>query len=123
STGYGFSVVNAGEIQNKGIELSLRGTPIRTSTGLSVELFGTYTKNISKVVDLLPGIDQVSLGGYIGMSIVAAKGRAYGEFFAVDNAKDAQGRTIVDSETGLPVPTAAAQYLGSYNPKYQASLG
>jgi TonB-linked SusC/RagA family outer membrane protein len=123
STGYSFSVVNAGEIQNKGVEVSLRGTPIRTASGLSVELFGTYTKNNSKVVELLPGIDQVVLDGYSGMSIVAAKGRPYGEFYAVDNAKDAEGRTIVDQETGLPLPTNNAQYLGSYNPKYVASLG
>jgi TonB-linked SusC/RagA family outer membrane protein len=123
STGFGFRVVNAGEVQNNGIEVSLRGTPIRTSTGLSVELFGTYTRNNSKVVDLLPGIEQVTLGGYSGMSIVAAKGMPYGEFYAVTNATDAEGRTIVDQETGMPVPTASAQYLGSYNPKYIASLG
>jgi TonB-linked SusC/RagA family outer membrane protein len=123
STGYSFSVVNAGEIQNKGIELSLRGTPVRTSAGLSVELFATYTRNKSKVVDLLPGIEQVSVGGYSGMSIVAAKGLPYGMFYAVTNATDAQGRTIVDSETGIPLPSSTAQYLGSYNPKYQASFG
>jgi outer membrane receptor protein involved in Fe transport len=58
STGYGFSVVNAGEIQNNGVELSLRGTPIRTSSGFSVELYGTYTKNNSKVVSLMPGVEQ-----------------------------------------------------------------
>ena len=123
STGYGFRVVNAGEIQNKGVELSLRGTPIRTGYGLSVELFATYTKNNSEVISLLPGVDQVVLGGYSGMSIVAAVGRSYGEFYAVDNARDAQGRTIVDAQTGIPVPTESAQYLGSYNPKYQASAG
>ena len=123
STGYSFSVVNAGKVQNNGVEISLRGTPIRTSTGLSLELFGTYTRNNSKVVELLPGIDQVGLGGFSGMSIVAAKGKPYGEFYGVTNAKDAQGRTIVDQETGLPVPTESAQYLGSYNPRYIASLG
>jgi TonB-linked SusC/RagA family outer membrane protein len=123
STGYAFSVVNAGEVQNNGVEISLRGTPIRTSTGLSVELFGTYTRNKSRVVDLLPGIEQVTLGGYSGMGIVAAKGLPYGEFYAVTNSKDAQGRTIVDQETGLPLPTSTAQYLGSYNPRYIASLG
>lgn len=123
STGYSFSVVNAGEVQNNGIELTLRGTPIRTSTGLSVELFGTFTKNTSKVVDLLPGIEQVSVGGFSGMSIVAAKGLPYGEFYGVTNSTDAQGRTIVDEETGLPVQSASAQYLGSYNPDYIASLG
>lgn len=123
STGYGFNVVNAGEIQNKGIELSLRGTPIKTAGGFSIELYGTYTRNKSKVVELLPGVDQVVLGGYSGMSIVAAKGKSYGEFYAVTNATDAQGRTIVDAETGLPLPSSSAQYLGSYNPKYQASAG
>jgi TonB-linked SusC/RagA family outer membrane protein len=123
STGYGFSVVNAGEIQNNGVELSLRGTPIKTSAGFSVELYGTYTKNNSKVVSLMPGVEQVSLGGFSGMSIVAAVGRPYGEFYGVDNARDAEGRTIINEGTGMPVPTSGAQYLGSYNPDFQASLG
>jgi TonB-linked SusC/RagA family outer membrane protein len=122
STGYGFSVVNAGEIQNKGVELSLRGTVLKAND-FSFELYGTYTKNNSKVISLLPGISQVSLGGYSGMSIVAAVGRSYGEFYGVTNQTDAEGRTIVSATTGLPLTTPNAQYLGSYNPKYQASLG
>jgi TonB-linked SusC/RagA family outer membrane protein len=122
STGFGFNVVNAGEIRNRGVELSLRGTAIKTKN-FSLELFGTYTKNSSLVVSLLPGIDQVTIGGYSGMSIVAAVGRPYGEFYAIDNLRDAEGLTIVDQQTGLPQQTATAQYLGSYNPKYQASLG
>ncbi|KAA8478458.1 TonB-dependent receptor [Arcticibacter tournemirensis] len=123
STGYGFKVVNAGEVQNKGIELSLRLNPIKTSYGLNWELYGTYTRNKNKVVELMDGVEQFVIGGFSGMSIVAAKGRTYGEFFAVTDATDAEGRTIVDSETGIPVPTDKAVYLGSYNPKYLASLG
>jgi TonB-linked SusC/RagA family outer membrane protein len=122
STGYGFSVVNAGEIQNRGIELALRGTPIKNKK-FTWELFGTFTRNRNEVIELLPGIQQVSLGGFTGMSIVAAVGKTYGEFYAVTNATDAEGRTIVDSSTGIPITTSTAQYLGSYNPKYQASLG
>jgi len=122
STGFGFNVVNAGEVRNRGIELSLRGTPFKTRK-FSLELFATYTKNSSLVVSLLPGIDQVTIGGYSGMSIVAAVGRPYGEFYAVNNLQDAQGRTVVDQQTGLPLQTSTAEYLGSYNPKYQASLG
>lgn len=122
TTGYGFKVVNAGEIQNKGIELSLRGTVLKAQD-FSFELFGTYTRNKSEVISLLPGISQVSLGGFSGMSIVAAVGKPYGEFYGVTNATDDQGRTIVDAETGIPIQSSTAQYLGSYNPKYQASLG
>lgn len=123
STGYGFSVVNAGEIQNKGIELAISGTPIKTSYGLTWDLFGTFTKNNSNVVSLPNGVSQVVLGGFSGMSIVAAKGMPYGEFYSVTNKTDEQGRTIVSQTTGLPIPTTTGQYLGSYNPKYQASLG
>ncbi|MBB6499640.1 SusC/RagA family TonB-linked outer membrane protein [Pedobacter cryoconitis] len=122
STGYSFQLINAGEIQNKGIELSLRGTVLKT-TDITWELTGTYTKNTNLVVDLMPGIEQISLGGPVGASIVAAKGRPYGEFYAITDAKDAQGRTIVDPKTGMPLPTSKPQYLGSYNPKYQASFG
>ena len=109
STGYGFSVVNAGEVQNKGVELSLRGTPVQ-SRNFSWEVFGSFTKNNNEVISLLPGVDQISLGGFSGMSIVAAVGRPYGEFYAVTTAKDAQGRTIVDSKTGIPVNASKAQY-------------
>lgn len=122
STGYAFSVLNAGEIQNNGVELSLRGTPVKT-TDITWEVYGTYTKNNSKVVSLLPGVDQVTIGGFGGMGIVAAVGRPYGEFYGVTNQTDAQGRTIVSKSSGLPLQTKSAQYLGSYNPDYQASLG
>lgn len=123
STGFGFAVTNAGEIQNKGIELSLRGTPIKTSYGLSVELTGTFTKNNSEVISLRDGVDQISLGGFSGMGITAAVGRTYGEFYGVRNARDSEGRTIVNPTTGIPVRSTTPEYLGSYNPKYQASLG
>jgi outer membrane receptor protein involved in Fe transport len=122
STGYGLALVNAGKVQNNGVELTLRGTPVKTEN-LTWELFGTFTKNNSKVIELMPGVEQVSVGGFSGMSIVAAVGRPYGEFYGVTNATDAQGRTIVDQASGMPLATEKPQYLGTYNPDFQASLG
>lgn len=122
STGYGFSVVNAGEVQNKGVELSLRGTVLK-SADFEWGLYGSFTKNNNKVVSLMPGIDQFVVGGFSGMSIVAAVGKPYGEFYGVTTLKDDQGRTVVDKTTGMPLSTSKAEYLGNYNPKYQASWG
>jgi TonB-linked SusC/RagA family outer membrane protein len=122
STGYGFNTVNAGEIQNKGIELTMNGTPVKTND-FTWELFGTFTKNKSDVLSLPNGVSQVVIGGFNGMGIVAAKGYPYGEFYAVTNQTDAQGRTIVNQTTGQPIPTTTAQYLGSYEPKFQTSWG
>ena len=122
STGYGFDEVNAGEIQNKGIELTISGTPVKTSD-VTWDIFGTFTKNNSDVISLPNGVSQVVIGGFSGMAIVAAVGHPYGEFYAVTNQTDAQGRTIVNQTSGQPLATTTAQYLGSYEPKFQTSLG
>jgi TonB-linked SusC/RagA family outer membrane protein len=122
STGYGFSVINAGRVKNHGVELAVNGTVVRSSD-LIVELFATYTQNRNIVLDLPEGVDQINFGGFGGMGIVAAKNKTNGQFYAVTNQTDDQGRTIVDATTGLPLTTPTAQYLGSYNPKYQGSFG
>lgn len=123
STGFTAEVMNTGVVENKGVELGLRVTPVRSSSGLTWELFGTYTRNKNTVVSLLPGVDQVIIGGLSGMSIVAAVGRPYGTFYTIDYLRDEQGRMVINEETGLPEKTDAPVYLGSYNPKYMASFG
>ncbi|ASZ10056.1 SusC/RagA family TonB-linked outer membrane protein [Chitinophaga sp. MD30] len=123
ASGFTSKVVNAGTIQNKGVELALRGVPVRTSYGLNIEVYGTYTRNVNKVLSLLDGISQISLGGLTTMSVVAAVGQPYGSFFSTDVQRDDQGRVIVDPNSGLPLKTSSGVFLGSYNPKYQASWG
>jgi hypothetical protein len=57
------------------------------------------------------------------MSVVAAEGLPYGTFYGTDVRRDSLGRVIVDPSDGLPLETANAIYMGSYNPDYLASLG
>lgn len=127
SSGFLFNYVNVGDISNKGIELSMRGAPISTKYGLKWELFGTYTKNTNRVESLTSGLDHTVVGGYSGMSIVAAVGRPFGTFYAADIEywKDPRGdwHAVVDQKTGLPVATKKPVYKGSYLPKWQASWG
>jgi TonB-linked SusC/RagA family outer membrane protein len=120
SSGYLTSIVNAGVVSNKGVELTLRGTPIKTRN-FSLELFGTYTKNVNKVVSL-PNNAQITIGGLNGMAIVAQPGLPYGEFYSQTNLTE-NGHTVVGAADGEPLATPSAVYLGSYDPKYQASLG
>ncbi len=121
STGFAFQYVNVGDISNKGEELSLRGTPISTKWGLKWDLFGTYTHNVNNVESLTGGVDQVTLGGYSGMAIVAAVGHPYGTFYARD-IQYWNGHAVVDAN-GIPVPTDKPVYRGTYLPKFQASWG
>lgn len=121
ATGFSSRVVNAGLVKNRGIELGVRTTPVKTSYGLTWEVYGTYTRNRNEVSGL--DVDQIVLGGYSGMGIVAANGMPYGNFYARDIRHDDQGRVIINPTNGLPLLTPAAVYLGTYNPDYIASLG
>lgn len=124
SSGFTNKVINGGIVENSGVELSMRGVPVRLENGFTVELFGTFTKNKNEVVDLqLAGVKQVSLGGLADLSVVAAEGKPYGTFYGVDVLHDEQGRVVVDPVTGIPLETPSAVYLGSYNPDWIASLG
>ena len=123
STGYTSKTINTGELKNDGIELEVRGTPVLTKSGFKWEAFATYFKNNNKVVSLTGGVQQLTLGGTSRTAIVAQVGQPLGSFYAVDLLKDAQGRVIVDSATGMPQTTADLVYVGNYQPKFQASFG
>lgn len=128
STGYNFRYVNLGSVENKGVEMTARITPIRTKSGFKWDLFGTYTQNMSKVLSLSEGVSRITLGGFSGMSIAAAVGRPYGAFYAVDLLHDDQGHVVVNGNTGqkssgIPLTTDQPVYKGTFQPKFIASWG
>lgn len=121
STGFLSYYTNVGDISNKGIEATLRGTPIQTKWGLKWELFGTYTRNKNNVESLNKGLENVTLGGYSGLAIVAAVGHPLGTFYGND-IQYWNGHAVVNDK-GLPVATTKPVYKGSYQPKWVASWG
>ncbi len=123
STGYTSRVVNLGEVENKGIELAVRATPISTASGLKVELFGTYYKNKNEVISLANGVSQISIGGFSGLTIAAAVGKPYGALYAIDLLRDKAGHVIIDTTTGKPLNTSTTVYKGSFQPRFIASWG
>jgi TonB-linked SusC/RagA family outer membrane protein len=121
SSGFTSQTLNAGSITNKGIELLLRGQPIRTRD-FTWELTGTFTKNENKVKELFPGVNQISLGGFVGVTTVAKAGEPYGAFFGAGFLRDPEGRVVVDPATGYPLADPVAKTHGSIQPDFLASL-
>lgn len=126
SSGFSFKTMNVGQMTNKGLEIGIKATPVNTSYGLRVELFGTYSY-LHNNVDYINGdLDQVAISsgisGTTAMSQVAAKGRKYGTFYGTGLLLDAAGHVVIDKATGLPIANAT-RYFGSYLPDYMASLG
>ena len=123
STGFATITQNVGDVFNRGVELAVRTTPVRTRTGFRWDIFGTYTRNRSEVVRLQGGVTQVSVGGFSGLDVTATVGKPYGAFYGIDYLRDPQGRTVVDSATGLPRSNANPTFLGSFQPRFIASWG
>ncbi|HXS36387.1 MAG TPA: SusC/RagA family TonB-linked outer membrane protein [Flavipsychrobacter sp.] len=127
-TGFSFQQVNLGDVQNKGVELTARVTPISTPSGFKWELYGTYSQNVNKVLSLENGLSQVTLGGFLGMGIDAAVGRPIGSFYAIDLLHDPQGHVVVNGTpgtqtTGIPLATTTPVYKGTFQPRFIASWG
>jgi TonB-linked SusC/RagA family outer membrane protein len=123
STGYTGRVINLGDMTNKGIELTGRVIPVRSASGFRWELYGTYTKNKNEVTRLPEGTSRVSLGGASGIAAYAAVGQPYGAYYGESILRNNAGQVVVDSATGLPLDDPNQVFLGSFQPKFQASWG
>lgn len=64
TTGFASAILNAGEISNKGIELSLNINPVKTKTGFNWDIGFNWSKNKNKVESLAPGIQNLFLSGF-----------------------------------------------------------
>ncbi len=77
ASGYTSIVRNAGDLRNKGWEVSVQTRPIETSD-FSLDLLANWTRNRNSVISLAPGIDNLSLAGYSWPSIRIMEGLPYG---------------------------------------------
>ncbi len=118
STGFNRFLTNTGEVQNKGIETSLRLVPVRTAAGLEVSVGANYTYNENKVLSI--SSDQSSIS--IGASTIARVGVGFPILSGTTYIKDPQGRIVVDRITGFPTTTTGVSDLGLTEPKHRLGL-
>lgn len=123
ATGYDSKFINAGEIQNKGIELSLDAGIVRTSD-FQWNVYANFTKINSEVVDIVDGIDAIDIGSapFGGVFIRASKGHPYGELWGYDYLFDNDGNRIVGSN-GYYLRTPNLVPMGTVTPDFNVGLG
>lgn len=99
SSGYSGTVFNAGRIDNKGIEVSLNATPLK-SQDFSWDISANFAKNENEVVDL-NGVDNYLISGYQGgVQLVAAVGAPFGALYGTDYE-------YIDGQRVITSPNAA----------------
>lgn len=81
-SGIGSQLINAGNLQNQGVEVMLNLVPVRTKD-FTWEIGVTATHNRDKVIELHPGVNEIILDGNpgdanAGMATIAYAGGDYG---------------------------------------------
>jgi TonB-linked outer membrane protein, SusC/RagA family len=112
-SGYSAKKINAGNIQNKGIEVTANARIISNPRGLNWSTTVNYSTNNNTVVDIYPGVDKYQLGGFDNIQILAVSGEKYGEIYGsqyarVTDAKDANYGKLLLTSIGLPQSAGGA---------------
>jgi outer membrane receptor protein involved in Fe transport len=120
STGYSYSTVNAGAVDNKGIELGLGYTVIRNKDW-TWDLNANFTLNRSKVHDIPSNIKNIEIngGGYSNLGGFAINGKPLGILQGSYTQRDTKsGKKIVDAN-GYFLGSSDIAIIGDPTPKYK----
>ena len=107
--------VNAGKINNTGVEFMLYGTPVKTRD-FQFDITANLAHNRSTVKELADGVNRVYFAGDSNMPVKvgAVKGGKLGDIFANNlMQRDAQGRVIIGAD-GLPMAATGDGNLEQY---------
>jgi len=118
-------LINGGEIENTGFEITLNAQPITKQNGLNwnvdlnlfrnravVQSLPEGISNYQVVSDLFPGDE-----GGADLSLEARPGQAFGQLVGLGFQRDDQGRII--HENGLPLLTDDKVSAGTFQPDFR----
>jgi len=114
ATGYFSALINAGELENKGIEVDLKITPILSVGGFNWNGGINYAYLTSKVLSIMEGLDEIP----IERSSYIVVGEQFPAIKVTDVKRDPDGHIIVDKNSGLPSTEPALQHVGHGNPNH-----
>ncbi|MEQ9439675.1 MAG: SusC/RagA family TonB-linked outer membrane protein [Cyclobacteriaceae bacterium] len=118
ATGYDFKILNAGEIENKGFELSAFVTPVRNDV-FSWTLNANWSRNRNRVVQLAE-TDNLQLGSFQGgVTINAALGEPYGTIRGDDYVRDEDtGQRLIGEDGQYLTSGTSNEIIGDVNPDW-----
>lgn len=115
-TGFSAAALNAGRMDNHGVEALLTVVPIRTNDFQWTSTFN-YAANKNKLISLYPGLQTYVLGSTWSVNTEARVGQAYGAIFGNGYLRDkATGELLLSG--GLPQNDPVRRVVGNINPKW-----
>ena len=115
ASGYSKAIINAGRIENRGVELLLTARPLQRK-GFTWNSTVTWTRNRSTVTELDLGLETFLLATHWNATVEARPGEPYGQIVVETIARDEQGNRLVSAD-GLYVK-GGREAVGNFNPDW-----
>ncbi|MCD8193824.1 MAG: SusC/RagA family TonB-linked outer membrane protein [Tannerellaceae bacterium] len=114
TSGYTYRLINAGEIENKGVEISLNTRPIEIKD-FSWDVNLNFSKNSNKVKKLVDGMDMIELekAAWLDVQVAAKVGENFGSIIGPDFVRNENGDILIDPQTGMPQYDKSNHVLGN----------
>lgn len=129
ATGYLSKLLNAGKIENQGIEIQLTASPVKTEA-FEWQIGLNWARNKNKVVSLAnnlttyqlntsynPLTQTTSTNSFRGLSVEARVGQPYGTFFGKGFLRAPDGQIVYDAQ-GYPMLDPVSRVLGNFTPDW-----
>ncbi|MCY7350962.1 MAG: SusC/RagA family TonB-linked outer membrane protein [Cytophagaceae bacterium] len=132
ASGYNRRILNAGQITNKGFEVTISGTPVKLGNGFQWDVAFNFARNRNKVIELAEGLTTYTLNERRGLTLEARAGQSYGTLYGYGFARvqsadaelpyyDATGQfkgQLVLGANGLPIRDNNQKILGNIQPDW-----
>lgn len=124
-SGYSAATINAGNIENTGIEIGLKAVPWKTKDW-TWDMHANFTKERSKLVELTPGINQFLFWASREVYAWTKVGKYVGDFYGTDMKRVTEGPykgwPLLDSNGRMQNGKAGDDYIGSYMHDFTVGL-
>lgn len=124
-SGFASRIINAGNIQNKGVELMIDANILQgLSSGLTWNLKANYSTNKNLIIDIAKdsGVTSYRIAGFDNLYISAENGHLFGTIYGtkyrrVTDESSPYFNELLLNGDGLPVATGESMLLGNQQAK------
>jgi len=116
ATGYNTRLINAGQVDNRGIELSVNARMVE-SLNFVWDLGINASRNRSEVVELAPGVETHNLSTAGQVTLQARPGQPYGDMMGFVPMRTEDGRLILN-ENGTLRRAPDQEVIGNMQPDF-----
>ncbi|MCC3157544.1 SusC/RagA family TonB-linked outer membrane protein [Hymenobacter sp. 15J16-1T3B] len=125
AAGFILQYINGGTVENKGIEVALTGSPVKTSNGFSWDVLANFTLNRNKAISLPYPLTEVYQSDAFVIDVArggAFPGRPLSGISGIDFKRTPSGALLIDASGYPVVNTNVYSYIGDRAPRFTTQI-